>query len=201
MKYVNQLAYPDLLYASEADMEEVRCGRGRITTIATSGCGLCSAVMVADRLLPESGFGLREAIQLAYDTNAKYSGGTNYDIYAPAFAEKMNFKLERTNDTERLRCCLRTGGAAVIRVSGDRKDEGYLGVFSDRSRHYIVAISEEPDGRIAILDPAYEVGSYEKEGRKGKVEVKNGVIAVCDMQILVEETTVFDVPFNLFWRK
>lgn len=201
MKYVNQLQYPDLLYVTRTDMDEVNRQKGRTTTIATSGCGLCSAIMVADRLQPNSTFGLRDAIQLSYDTKANYRGGTAYTIYAPAFAEKLGLQLEQTCDPERLRQCLRTGGAAVVHVSGNRKDDGYLGVFSDRAKHYIVAIGEEPDGRIAVLDPAYEEGGYDREGRKGKVEVKNGVIALCNMQVLQEESTIFDPAFYLFWRK
>lgn len=201
MKYINQLQYPDWLYVTRTDMDEKNREHGRTTTIATSGCGLCSAIMVADRLVPESTFGLREAIQLSYDTKANYRGGTSYQIYAPAFAEKMGFNLEMTKDPERLRHCLRTGGAAVVHVTGNRKEEGYLGVFSDRARHYVVAVSEEPDGRIAVLDPAYEEGGYEREGRKGKVEVKNGVVAVCAMKVLEEDSAAIEKPFYLFWRK
>ena len=55
-------------------------------------------------------------------------------------------------------------------------------------------------GRIAILDPAYEVGRYEEEGRKGKVEMKNDFICLCDPQLLVADTATRDPGFYLFWR-
>ena len=86
----------------------------------------------------------------------------------------------------------------MVEVSGDR--DGYVGVFS-YTGHYVVAISEERDGRIVILDPAYRPGKYEKEGRQGLVEVKNGVMAVCDMQVLMDDTETCSPRFNLFWRK
>ena len=103
-----------------------------------------------------------------------------------------------TNDLESLRFCLRTGGAAVIHTSGSY--DGYVGVFSIGG-HYIVAINEEPDGRIAILDPSYKDGKYEIEGRLGKVEVKKQAVALCDGQVLMNEIEKRDVGFYLFWRE
>ena len=77
---------------------------------------------------------------------------------------------------------------------------GEFNVFSHNG-HYVVAVSEERDGRIAILDPAYWPDKYEEEGRKGLVEVKNGVMAVCDMQVLMNDTDTISPRFYLFWRK
>ena len=115
-----------------------------------------------------------------------------------AFAEKLGLRLEMTSDPERLLSCLRTGGAAVANV-GER--EGYTAVFT-HSRHYIAVIGEEPDGRVAILDPSYKEGKYEEEGRKGKVELKNGVIALCTPEVLHEDTVKDrEVVYYLFWRK
>ena len=198
MKYINQLDYPDWLYVTRVDLDAENREKGRTTTVATSACGLCSAIIVADRLLVDHGFGLKEALKLSYDVGANRKIGTDYSIYAPAIAEKLGFEWEDTDDPERLRHCLRTGGAAVVEVSGDR--DGYVGVFS-YTGHYVVAISEERDGRIVILDPAYRPGKYEKEGRQGLVEVQNGVMAVCDMQVLMDDTETCSPRFYLFWRK
>ena len=93
--------------------------------------------------------------------------------------------------------CLRTGGAAVVHVGGDY--EGHVGVFS-HGGHYIAAIAEEADGRIAILDPCYEYGKFEEEGRKGLVEVKYDYVALCDAQVLVKDIATRDPGFYLFWR-
>lgn len=197
MKYINQLEYPDWLYITRTSMEGEALEKGKTTTVKSSGCGLCSAIMVADRLLPDCQFGLKEALRLSYDVEANWKAGTSYARFAPAFAKKMGLKLEATKDPERLRYCLRTGGAAVILVDGDH--DGRIGVFSHIG-HYIAAINEEPDGRIALLDPSYKEGKFEEEGRVGKVEMKNGCIAVCEMQVLVEETARRVTPFYLFWR-
>lgn len=198
MKYVNQLEYPDWLYVTRTDMEGEDKEKGRTTTIRSSGCGLCSAIMVADRLVPDCSFGLKDALKMSYDHKANHRKGTDYKRFAPPFAEKFGLDLEMTNDPERLRYCLRTGGAAVLHVKVDR--EGYVGVFS-HGGHYIVAISEERDGRIAILDPSYFEGKYEEEGRQGLVELRNGVVAISDMKVLVEETKAAPISFFLFWRK
>lgn len=198
MKYVNQKEYPDWLYVTRVDMEGEDKERGRTSTISSSGCGLCSAVMVADRLIPGCEFGLKDAIKMSYDTNANHRKGTDYKRFAPVFAEEYGLEVEMTNDPERLRYCLRTGGAAVLHVKGDR--DGYVGVFS-HGGHYAVAISEERDGRIAVLDPSYTKGKYEEEGRKGLVEMKNDVIAICDMQVIIDDTAPAEISFYLFWRK
>ena len=198
MKYINQTDYPDWLYVTRTELEEAEREQGKTTTVASSACGLCSAIMVADRLLTNSGFGLKEALKLSYEVKANFGRGTNYQRFAPAFAKKLGLDWEGTDDPDRLRYCLRTGGAAVVHVGGDR--EGYVGVLSHVG-HYVAAISEERDGRIAILDPAYREGKYEERGQKGLVEIQDGVIALCDMQVLMEDTASRIPHFHLFWRK
>lgn len=199
MKYISQLDYPDWLFVTRTGMPEGEPrDKGKTTTVSRSGCGLCSSVMVADRLLPECSFDLRDALRIAYASQANQRVGLDCKLYAPAYAEELGFELEMSSDPERLRHCLRTGGAAIVHVGGDR--EGHVGVFSHRG-HYIAAVAEERDGRIVILDPSYKEGKYEEEGRQGLVEVKNGVMAVCDMQVLVDDTANRKIGFYLFWRK
>lgn len=198
MKYINQLEYPDIRYITRYEMDGEDYERGQRSTVKGSGCGLCSAIMVADRLLPDVEFSVEEAVALSYECKANHRKGTDYKRFAPAFAEKFGLEYEMTNDPERLRFCLRTGGAAVIHSKGDR--DGYIGVFT-HGGHYITAISEERDGRIAILDPSLKEGKYEEEGRCGLVELKNGVIALCDMEVLMKDTETAPFRFYLFWRK
>lgn len=199
MKNVNQKNYPDIPYITrqlcdkEADRE-----KGKTTTISSSGCGLCSAIMVADRLIPNCEFGLEDAVNISYESNANVKIGTDYQRFAPAFAEKLGLDYEKTNDPERLRYCLRTGGAAVVHVKGNR--EGHVGVFSNGG-HYIAAISEERDGRIATLDPSFRPDKYDKEGVKGLVEIKEGVVTLSDLQVLVDDSAPAPYSFYLFWRK
>ena len=148
MKYISQLAYPDWLYITRTSTPVgSERDKGKTTTISKSGCGLCSSIMVADRLLVDNTFGLKEAIRLSYDAQANQWIGTAFSIYAPAFAEKMGFDLEMTGDPERLRYCLRTGGAAVAHVRGDR--EGHVGVFSHGPQVPFMSDGNEFDVRLS----------------------------------------------------
>ena len=88
--------------------------------------------------------------------------------------------------------------AAIVNVGGDHDD--HIGLFS-HGGHYIAAISVEPDGRIAILDPSYKEDKFDEDGRMGKVEMKNGVIALCAPEVLAADCTNRSTPYNLFWRK
>ena len=198
MNYINQKQYPHIPYITRTQMEGEAKEKGLKTTISSSGCGLCASIMVADRLIPNCEFGLEQAIDLSYSVEANGLPGTYSPIYVPAFADKLGLRNENTSDPQKLMECLRTGGAAMLVTNGDR--EGYIGVFS-HGKHWIAMIGVEPDGRIAVLDPSYLPGKYDEAGHKGKVEVKNGVIALCDVQVLVEETKGRDPAFFLFWRK
>lgn len=197
MKYVNQLQYPDLPYPTGCDLEGEAREEGKKTTVKTSGCGLCSAVMIADRLLPNCDFDLKKAMEISFESGANRRFGTNYPKFGPLFAKRYGLTFEMTNDLEKLYECLRTGGVAAANVGGDR--EGYTGVFSHVG-HYIVVMGIEPDGRLAILDPAYEEGIYEEEGRKGKVEVKAGYIALCAPEVLAKEIDNRNPGLFLFHR-
>ena len=191
MRYLNQLDYPEMPYITRTDPENPRHEHGKTTTIKSSGCGLCSAIMVADRLLTHYDFELEDAVALSYAVEANQNLGTNYKRFAPAFAKKFGLKWEPTSDLEELRKCLRTGGAAVVHVAG--------GLFASMG-HYMVAINEEPDGRIAILDPSLTDTKYETPERREKVEVKNGGIILTDGATLDQECSTKEIRYHLFWR-
>lgn len=198
MRYICQLDYPDIPYITRTSLQGEDYERGQKTTVRSSGCGLCAAIMAVERLLPNVEFTLEEAVQLSYDSKANTAVGTNYAMLAPALAKKFDLKLMASMEMEDLQYCLRTGGAAVVLVRGGR--EGQEGLFTNRG-HYITAISEEPDGRIAILDPSYKTGKFESPECKDKVEMKNGVIALCSPEILHQEANPDRLHYYLFWRK
>lgn len=197
MLYINQLKHPHMLYVTRANPDDPAHERGKTTTIRNAGCGLCSAIMVADRLLPYYEFTLNDAIDLSYAIPANRSRGTARTFF-PAFAEKLGLRYENTDKMEDLLRCLRTGGAAVVHVGGDR--EGQVGLFT-HGGHYMAIINEEPDGRLAILDPSYFPGKYDEEGRQGKVEVVKDVISLCAPETLDIEAQLKATPYMLFWRK
>lgn len=200
MKYINQLDYPHLQYITQTSNPDPKMRQvGLDNNIAKSGCGLCSSVMIADRLLAGVKFEIEDARQLSYDSGANQWAGTRGVVYFPAFAEKFNLELVISKNVEDLLHCLRTGGAAAVLVSGDHDD--YHGVFSDRWSHYIVAVNEDRDGRICVLDPAYEEGGYEKGDRKGKVEMISRGFGRTSLQVIQEETAAIENRYFLFWRK
>lgn len=197
MLYINQLDYPHIPYITRLEMSPEEQEYGKTTTIKTSGCGLCSAVMVAHLLLPNCTFTLEEALQISYDTQANVGIGTRYTRFGPVFAEKVGLVMEMTDDPEEVRRCLRTGGAVVANSGGDR--EGHIGVFT-HSGHYVVVFAEEADGRVAVLDPSYRPGKYDEEGRRSLVEMKHGVIALCDLETLAVDCANRSPSFYLFHR-
>jgi hypothetical protein len=199
MRYINQKQYPHWLYVTRFEMEEEEeREKGKTTTVASSACGLCAAIMVADRLLPNCDFDLKQALDLSYAVKANYRKGTSYKRFAPAFAEKLGLAWESTDDPQAVRECLQTGGAVVALTRGDR--DGHAGLFT-HSAHYITLLNEERDGRFAILDPAFYPGKFNEPDRSGKVELKNEVLILCDEKTLMEQASQTESPFYLFWRK
>lgn len=198
MKYVNQKKYPHLLYVTRANPENPGHERGKYTTIRSSGCGLCSALMVGDYLLPNFEFTLEEAIELSYEVKANMEAGTARSFF-PAFAERAGLRFEKGSTLEELLTCLRSGGAAVVLVSEEKGVR--TGLFT-HGGHYMAIIGEAPDGRLIILDPSYAPGKFDEEGRVGKVEIQNEVLVLCEPEILHGET-VNKQPgaYALFWRK
>lgn len=198
MKYINQLEYPHWLYVTRTDMEEKDRTWGATSTVKSSGCGMCSAVMAADRLLPNCSFELGDAISLSYEVKANHSRGTDYARFAPAFAEKLGLRLESSFKIEDVSRCLRTGGTVVVLVGAHREGQGLF----TRGGHYMTVIAEEADGRFAILDPSLSPTKYEEPDRKGRVEIKNDVIVLCDPATLANEAIATGkVPYYLFWRQ
>jgi len=197
MKFINQRDYPHWLYVTRTDLEGEDRESGKTTTVFTSACGLCCAIMVADRLLPNCDFDLNQAIDLSYEVKANYRRGTSYARFAPAFAEKMGLHLETTKDIEAVVDCVRTGGAVVAHVAGDV--DGKPGLLAHYG-HYVAVISQQRDGRLAILDPYLYEGKFEEPGREGKVELTKDVIALCNPTDL-DADVVKTVPYYLFWRE
>ena len=197
MKYLCQRDYPHWLYLTRTGFDGAEQEKGKTTTVSSSGCGLCAAVMVADQLLPNCEFGLKDALDLSYSLNANHRKGTDYTIFAPVLAEKLGLKLEISRDIADVHRCLRSGGSVVALVQGTR--EGRVGLFAN-SGHYINVIGYEPDGRFVILDPSLQPGKYDIPERREKAEVRHGCLVISEERYLAEEGSVQFPPFYLFWR-
>ncbi len=200
MKYVNQLDYPYIRYVTGTMHPEAPWGQK--STFASSACGLCSAIMVVDKLtIGNDDFGIKEALQLSYDNQANFEGGTNYLVYSQALAHKFGFKLKLSKDTDELIEALKNGACAVANVGGDREEPDgskYIGVFS-HGGHYIFVESVREDGKVCILDPSQKPGKFDEEGRQGKVEVK-GHYLYCDPEVLKKDSDNRTPSYYIFWR-
>ena len=137
---------------------------------------------------------LDRLIEMIKINSVSYKEGPMTD-YLQKYFEDLGYEVYRDNAGEKIGGD--HGGNLIIHIGGDR--EGHIGVFS-HGGHYVAAIGQQADGRIIVLDPSYKPGKYEEEGRKGKVEMKNDFVCLCDPQLLVADTATRDPGFYLFWR-
>ena len=192
MKFICQLDYPHWIFVTRTGHEGEEFEKGKTTTVATAGCGMCGAVMLANQLIPNCDFDLAAAIDLCYEAKGNQKKGTDYNIYGPALAEKLNLRYEHSTDIEDVLRCLRTGGSVICIAA--------KGIFT-KGGHVMNVIGEEHDGRLVILDPAIRPDKYETPEAKDKVEVKYGYLVLCDKEVLATECAPKGTPYHLFWRK
>lgn len=180
--YVNQTRYPHVPYPT---MTAIPALTRNDTTVRSAGCGLCSASMVVTNLTGVE-FPLIDSLELSMSVNANHSPGTDMDLFAPYVAERFDLDLEMTDDPERLRQHLLRGGMAIANVTGDRPEDGYVGLFS-HGGHYVAVVAIEEDGEhITVLDPSQLPDKFLEEGRRGKM-VENGYCLHTTLSILAED--------------
>ena len=189
MKYVNQLAYPHWLFITRTGHEGAEFEKGKTTTVKTSGCGMCGAVMLAHRLIPNCNFELADAIDLCYRVEGNQKKGTDYNIYGPALAEHLNLRYEHSTDIEDVLRCLRTGGSVICIAAKS--------IFT-KGGHVMNVIGTEADGRLVLLDPALRPDKY--ESCPELVEIKYGSLLLCQKETLAEACAPKGTPYHLFWR-
>ena len=163
--------------------------------ISNNGCGVCSAAMLAENLLGVT-FPPEAAARFAKMVGARETWGTDLYIFSPAFAAHLGMSVRDTEDAEEaLRFLQEKRGMVIANTQGDRKDDGYIGVFSNGG-HYIVIAGAEAS-TVKVWDPMYKEGSgrFDIPGRKGKVRL-DGTDAYADMSVLKQDCK--DRPFFLF---
>ena len=113
MKYINQLEYRHIIYRTRVkmDVEESR----KNTTVASSGCGLCSICMMID-LLTDTTLDLEECIKISEDCGANHAVGTDMSILAPVIAEKFGLDYKPSYDYAEAVAHLQRGGQIVAHM-------------------------------------------------------------------------------------
>lgn len=180
--YVNQTNYPHVSYPTMTDIPELE---RKDSTVRTAGCGLCSASMVVTNLTGRE-FSLIDCLELSLAVNANHSPGTDMDRLAPYVAERFDLDLVMTDDPELLRAHLLRGGMAIANATGDRPEDGYIGVFSHGGHYVAVVDIDEDQEHITVLDPSQVPDKYQEEGRVGKV-IENGFCLHTTMAVLAED--------------
>ena len=131
-------------------------------------------------------FSLIDCLELSLAVNANHSPGTDMDRLAPYVAERFDLELVMTDDPELLREHLKRGGMAVANATGDRPEDGYIGLFS-HGGHYVAVVGIEEDGEtVVVLDPSQLPDKFHEEGREGKV-IENGHILRTSLATLAED--------------
>lgn len=191
MKLINQNDYPDVIYVTKTKKPDYISGLS--TTIATSGCGICCGMMIAEFFGYE--LSLEDAIQIAYDYKANTSFGTKYKEYSLGLCDKFNLGCIRTDKKEEFRKALEDGNCVLINVGGDHDD--HIGVFSHVG-HYMLAIGIDGD-TVKILDPGIEPNKYLEENRVGKVKV-DGDFVYGNIDDLMKDVENREYPFFIFYK-
>lgn len=194
VKLVNQNDYENTIYITKTRKPEPMRTEGLSTTIKTSGCGICSGMMVAKFFGYD--MSMDEAIKLAYDYDANNGFGTKYKEYSNGLCDKLDLIVERTTSKEKLFEHLDNGGCCVANVGGDHDD--HIGVFSHMG-HYIFIYKHIGD-TIYILDPGIEEGKYSEEARIDKVSF-DGEFVVSDVKWLLKDIENREGPLFLFKKK
>lgn len=153
--YYNQYRYTEVPYPA---------GENPDATVATSGCGVCSAGNVLtylgftyppDKLAP-----------IFIDKGARVNGGTDMSKAAAIVCELSGATVKTTNDEATLAAHLQAGGIAIGNVDGDL---GAKGIFSSAG-HYINVIGVFGD-KLIVFDPAYYKGKFSSSYRSQYVTV------------------------------
>ena len=190
MFYINQYEYPHVEYPHPEGVYT-----DKIPTVATSGCGLCSFMMIVNNRTQHT-ITLEKSMALALESGANAGKGTQLRVMAPYAAPMYDLDYRATRDADALRAHLEKGEWAVVCCDGDT-DRG-IGLFSHVA-HFVVACGIQGD-EVCILDPAYKEGKFEEGIRQGKVRVEFPYL-YCAFEDLVNDTLNKKAPFSLFTSK
>ena len=194
MKLINQNDYQNVIYITKTEKSEEERTSGLLTTVKSSGCGICTGMMVAEFFGRE--MSIEDAIQLAYDYKANTGNGTKYKEYSRGLCDLLDLTVERTDAKEKLFDCLDSGGCAVVNVGGDH--DNHLGIFSHIG-HYIFVYKRVGDN-VYILDPGYTPDKYLEEDRIARVKVEDDCL-ISNVSNLLEDIENRESPIFLYTKR
>lgn len=121
------------------------------STIASSGCGCCSSLMV---LLNSTSYSmtLKNWASILMKGKAREYDGTDMLVVGKIMKDDYGFTYEHTTDLAKLKAHIKAGYKAVAHVGG----KGY---FSN-SGHLVCIAGMTKDGKAIILDPYYYTGKW-----------------------------------------
>ena len=194
MKYLNQLEYRHLPYRTRINL--VECSEEeRNTSVASSGCGLCSVCMIIE-LLTDTSLSIEECVKISEGCLANHGRGTDMNVLGPVIAEKFGISYSKTSDLSEAIRHLQNGGKIVVHVGIPEGKE--IGLFT-KGGHYMAIISTDGE-RFCFLDPSYTPEKFTIPERVGKVDTKHAPYLYCDVNTLDSETKPGRVKYHLFSR-
>ena len=121
------------------------------STIATSGCGCCSSLMV---LLNQTKYTmtLSKWASILMKKGAREYGGTDMRVVGNILKKDYKFEYEHTTDLSKLKEHIKAGYKAVVHV-------GAKGYFSDRG-HFVCVAGITEDNKAIVLDPYYYTNKW-----------------------------------------
>ena len=182
MRYVNQLDYAHVPYLAEVKNPKATPEQ-RNRTVALSGCGICSAVMIVD-LLTGRELSVEECVRIAYECEANWSVGIDMLILAPVIAEKYGLTYDKTNDPAVAVAHLQGGGKIIAHMGVPDGKE--IGLFT-KGGHYVVLCGTDGK-RFSVLDPSYTPEKFTIPERVGRVDTSKAPLLFCDVDVFDSET-------------
>ena len=191
MHYLNQLEYPHIPYPTH-----VSTPQPKNTTVASSGCGICTVCMMVD-LLTDKALEIEECVRISQENIANHKSGTDMSILAPVISEKFGLDYKSTRDKKEVISEIMRGAVVVAHVGVPEEKE--RGLFT-LGGHYVLIVSTDGE-RFCILDPSYKTNKFTGEDRFGLVDDSHAPYLYCNTDVFDGEIKPGKIGYHIFSRK
>ena len=153
-----------MFFYNQRDYEgvEYRKPDGSYATVASGGCGVCSALMVLNNLYGKEVMTVPQMAKFSKNCGARGYDGTNMSTLLSALSKKYDITYRTTVYNKELLAHLKAGGMAVIN-QGD-----VYNVFSNGG-HFVVCHSVVSGETIRCLDPYWYSGKFSGSPRCNRI--------------------------------